>query len=729
VKYLATVLFALLALAGWGQSQSVTSGRLTIDQMLQIKYPSEAVWSPDSRHVAFMWDEGGVHSLYIVGAAGQGLPLKLMSYPWSEVSGSGTVPPAFWSQDSTTLYYPCGGQLFEVAAAGGTPQPAWKSPGHESGFVLSPDGTRLAFVQQSANESGPGSDLVLRTLSSGAETRVAHNPDSIREILWSPDGAHLAYTGGSQAIPHQAMPSYVGRKLIFVTTEITPGQIFVVSAAGGRPVPIGMEGARETRWIDETHLVFDLQPSPYKQRTIYLADISGGAPQVIHQDIGDKFWSLSFGEKDGPQPSPDGRWIAYLSDTDGWDHLYVMPATGGAPVKITSGDFDVWRPEWSNDGTRIVFDANSPGKPGDRQLGIAAIGNDPAHATIRYVTEGRGTNILPHWSTDDSHIVYQHTDPSNSADLFAISATGGSPERLTESMPTGIDHSLFVSPQLVQYPGAHGQMVPAWLFVPPGLDRSKKHAAIIWIHGDGVNQNYDGWHVEQHYATYYSFHQYLLQKGYVVIAPDYRGSIGYSRQWRTSVYNTVGVDDADDAWMAANYLKTLPYVDNQRIGIWGLSYGGFFTLTALTRQPTLFRAAVEVAGPSSYDLHYETRYHLSYIVSRFDGSPEQNPASYASARPIDHMDQLQRPLLILAGTADENVPFLETVSLVDRLMQLGKGPLFSFRMYPGEFHYFDRADVLNDAWHRVDDFFRENLHPDQAVSRAEQNQATAAEQK
>jgi dipeptidyl aminopeptidase/acylaminoacyl peptidase len=266
----------------------------------------------------------------------------------------------------------------------------------------------------------------------------------------------------------------------------------------------------------------------------------------------------------------------------------------------------------------------------------------------------------------------------------------------------------------VHYPGAHGEMVPAWLFVPKGLDLSKKHAALIWVHGDGTNENYDGWHVQQHYATYYSFHQYLLQKGYVVIAPDYRGSIGYGRDWRTGVYKSVGVDDADDAWMAANYLKALPYVDPQRVGMWGLSYGGYFTLIALTKQPTLFRAAVEVSGVSSYDLHYWTRYHFNFIVARFNGTPEQNPMDYANARPIDHMDQLQRPLLILASTADQNGPFLETLALVDRLMELGKGPLFSFRMYPGEFHYFDRSYVLDDAWHHVDDFFTEHLDPGQA---------------
>jgi dipeptidyl aminopeptidase/acylaminoacyl peptidase len=122
---------------------------------------------------------------------------------------------------------------------------------------------------------------------------------------------------------------------------------------------------------------------------------------------------------------------------------------------------------------------------------------------------------------------------------------GAKPVRLGDSMPAGIDRSLFVEPELVHYDGPDGQSVPAWLFVPKNLDRSKKHPAIVWIHGDGINQNYDGWHVQRNYAVYYSMHQYLLQQGYVVIAPDYRGSIGYGRDWRNGVYMNVGGNDAD----------------------------------------------------------------------------------------------------------------------------------------------------------------------------------------
>ena len=224
--------------------------------------------------------------------------------------------------------------------------------------------------------------------------------------------------------------------------------------------------------------------------------------------------------------------------------------------------------------------------------------------------------------------------------------------------------------------------MPGWLFVPKNLDRSKKHPAIIWVHGDGINQNYDGWHIQRNYAVYYSYHQYLLQQGYVVFAPDYRGSIGYGKDWRNGDYMDVGGNDAKDAWMGANYSKTLPYVDSERIGIWGLSYGGFFTLIAVTDQPTLFRAAVDVAGVADYVMYYHDPYNNDWTEGRM-GTPAENPKVYANASPISHIDQLARPLLILHGTSDVNVPFLQSVWLMDEALKKHKGELVQFMIYPG----------------------------------------------
>jgi dipeptidyl aminopeptidase/acylaminoacyl peptidase len=683
---------------------------LTIEKLVQIKHPSAPIWSPDGRHVAFIWDLAGVGNLYVADASrGDASPAALTSFP------DGQVSSAFWSHDGKSLYFPRHGDLWVVPSGGGTPAPVWSTPEREFDFAMSPDGTRIAFVR----ERGPGAnDLCVQTLGGSGETRLVHETGGISGVAWSPDGSHLSFTAGSRAIRHEETPEYSGAKIIYTATEFLPGELSVVPSGGGRvtslKVPPGFDG---TLWMDADHLVVSRQSPDFKKRTILVADILSGVLQPVHEDIEEQLWSLpSYAGSAGTsaQPSPDGKWIAFLSDRDGWDHLYVMPSAGGDAVQIVKGKFESWRFQWSHDSRKIAFDANEPDNPGDRRLGVVNLNNNPAHASITYLGGGRGTNIAPVWSPDDTRLVYQHTDSRNSADLFVIEARPGStPVRLSDSLPAGIDREALVEPEFVHFPGADGEPVPGWLFVPKNLDRTKKHAAIVWIHGDGVNQNYDGWHVQRNYAVYYSFHQYLLQKGYVVFAPDYRGSIGYGRAWRNGVYMDVGGKDAKDAWMSAHYLKSLPYVDPDRIGVWGLSYGGFFTLIAMTDQPTLFRAGVDVAGVVDYVMYYGDPYHGGWTASRI-GTPEQNPEVYAKASPLSYIDRLERPLLVLHGTADVNVPYLESVRLMDQVLKLNKGDLVSFMVYPGEFHYFTRAHVLRDAWRRVDDFFEANLHPDVA---------------
>jgi dipeptidyl aminopeptidase/acylaminoacyl peptidase len=701
--------------AGAVEPEAQSARRLTIEQLIDIKHPSEPVWSPDGRLVAFVWDRAGVSNLYVADSS------RPDASPRAVTSFDGGGPTgAFWGRDGQRLYFTRGGDLWQVAVSGGEPAPVWNTPAAESGIVLSPDGARVAFVRAASGalrpaagppSAGSGVDLWIRALADRRETRVGHDPSSIGNVSWSPDGALLSYAGGARSIRHEQTPGYSGAKIIYTVTERTPPQTFVVSArGGGKAIAVGTPGGGSVRWIDARRVVIDRQSPDYKRRVVSIADVGGGAPPaIVREDVDDKFWSIPGGAGASALPSPDGQWLAFLSDRDGWDHLYVMPSAGGDAVQITKGAFEVWRPSWSPDSTRIAFDANVPDQPGTRHLAVAIIAGNPAKATVATITSGRGTNIAPVWSPDGTRLVYQHTDPHSSADLFVVSVTAGAaPLRLSKSMPAGLDGTPFVEPEYVRYPGPDGQQVPGWLFVPKSLDRSRKHPAIVWIHGDGVNQGYDGWHVQRNYAVYYSFHQYLLEQGYVVFAPDYRGSIGYGRAWRQGVHMDVGGKDAKDAWMAAHYLRTLPFVDTERVGVWGLSYGGFFTLIAMTDQPTLFRAGVDVAGVVDYAMYYEDPYHGGWTTSRI-GTPEQNPAIYKQASPLSHVDRLERPLLILHGTADVNVPYLHSVRLVDELMLKGKSHLFDFRMYPGEFHYFTRAHVLRDAWQRVDAFFAEHL--------------------
>ena len=750
VLAVATATSTLFVLEAREQARAAAgAGRLTIDKLIDIEHPSAPVWSRDSQRIAFMSERAGVANLYVVPADGSAEPAAL-------TVDAGGVTGVFWSADSRSVYFQRGGQLMRTAADGkDVPQPAFPQA-QLRGLTPSPDGTQIAYLVGGGGGAGGGGgrgrggagaagapaappapagpgEIHVRSLQDGSDRTVLTFNGPIGTVSWMADGERLMFTsgGGGQTIRHEQTPAYSGTKIIYTVNENVPGpppDVYLVPAAGGTPVKINSAaggGRGGTRWLGTGHALVDRQGPNFKQRSIFIVDANTGAQSLVQEDVKTTFWSIPGGAGAGSQASPDGKWISFLSDRDGWDHLYVAavpvesPAASGpapsatpaiAPTQVTRGTFEAWRPAWSPDSTRIAFDSNEGTNPGIRHIGVATIAGAVGKPTIRMLTSGRGTNTSPVWSPDGRKIVYQHTDPQNSADFYVIDAVtpNAKPVRLTESLPAGIDKSAFVEPQLVHYVGADSKRVPAYLFVPKTINRAVKNPAIVWIHGDGVNQNYDGWHIQRNYAVYYSFHQYLLQQGYVVIAPDYRGSIGYGSAWRDGVYMDVGGQDFMDAAFAAHYLKTLPYVDADRIGVWGLSYGGFFTLLAVTQMPTLYRAAVDVAGVADYAMYYGDPYHGGWTESRI-GKPEDNPQVYAKASPVSHLDKLARPLLVLHGTADVNVPYLHSVRVIDEALKRGKGDLVEFMTYPGEFHYFTREHVLRDAWNRVDRFFAKHL--------------------
>jgi dipeptidyl aminopeptidase/acylaminoacyl peptidase len=310
--------------------------------------------------------------------------------------------------------------------------------------------------------------------------------------------------------------------------------------------------------------------------------------------------------------------------------------------------------------------------------------------------------------------VFQRTDVENSLDLYVSRISRGAPlVRLSDSMPAGLNRADLVAPVPVSFPSRLDKApVPATLMVPKNLDKSRRHPAIVWIHGSGSDQNFLGWHPGS-YRMYYSVSQYLVQQGYVVLTPDYRGSSGYSRDWSTGVYMGVGVNDTADVAGGADYLKTLSYVDPDRIGVFGLSYGGFLTLQAMTVDPTLWRAGIDVAGVVDW-----ATYGAGYTTPRL-GTPVQNPDIYTVSAPILHMDKLVRPLLVLHGTNDRNVSFADSLRLFDVLIKLGKS--FESQIYPGEIHFFRRDIVLRDAWRRAEEFFDRTVRNGPAMSSSSSN--------
>ena len=242
---------------------------LTIEKLIDIKHPSDPIWSPDGRQVVFIWDRAGVSNLYVADASStDAAPLALTHF------SEGSVAGAFWSKDNKTIYFPHQGDLWQVPGSGGEARAVWTTPSSETNIVMAPDGASVAFVRAPESGRRGGSDLWVRSLAGGEERRLASSEYGLGGVAWSPDGLRLSYSAGARTIRHDEAPEYSGAKIIYTTTERTPGELCVISAQGGQPVVAQDAGRLRRRedGSDATHLVFERQSADFKKRTIFVAD-------------------------------------------------------------------------------------------------------------------------------------------------------------------------------------------------------------------------------------------------------------------------------------------------------------------------------------------------------------------------------------------------------------------------------------------------------------------------
>src|SRR5262249_7291895 len=151
-----------------------------------------------------------------------------------------------------------------------------------------------------------------------------------------------------------------------------------------------------------------------RTRDIVIADLTTGEMKTLATDHDPKWWSVPASSRPEPEPSPDGRWIAFLSDRDGWDHLYVVPSDGGTVAQITSGSYEVRHPRWAPDSRRLAFDMNDGANPGQRHLAVATL-DGTGRSRVTVLTHGRGTDVDPVWAPRRERLLFQHTDSRSPA--------------------------------------------------------------------------------------------------------------------------------------------------------------------------------------------------------------------------------------------------------------------------------------------------------------------------
>jgi dipeptidyl aminopeptidase/acylaminoacyl peptidase len=672
-------------------SEQAPRGSITIDRIADIKYPTGQHWSPDGSSIAFLWDTAGKQDLFMVKPGGT--PLALTDFPVDPDMLLSDIGHFEWASPEEIIFSK-GGQLWTVSTSFPKPTPLAGFQGVTS-FSLSVDKQQIVFVLQG--------DIWVESLSAKTRRRLTHMPEGLRasQPSFSPDGKYVAFDAGRRESVPEPLP-YNGNLVKVFRSMSWDDRIGVISvfsyAAEPMWIPISARnyGSTEMQWAAGPSIVHEEFSPDHKSMELKITALSGET-RTLWKDYDAAWISPADGAMD--VASPDGRSIAFISDRTGWPHLYVIPydaASESQAKQISKGNFGDGYAAWSPDSRRIAYAHSAEGNQMERFLSIASI----ATGKIEPIVTAGGVNRNPAFSPDGAMLVYERSAVEHPLEVYSIAAkTGATATRLTNSLPPGLLPEDLIAPVAVHYPSrADKKSVPATLMVAKNLDRSKKHPAIIWIHGSGADQNYLGWHPGA-YRMYYSMSEYLAQQGYVVLTPDYRGSSGYSRDWATGTLRDLGGSETQDVNGGADYLKTLAYVDPDRIGIWGLSYGGFMTLQSVLTDPKLFRCAIDVAGVGDW----ETWTTGGMILGRLGETPVTDPELYDRSAPVKHLDKLAIPLLILQGTNDANVPFWESLKVIDTLEKLGKP--FDMAIYPGEIHFFRRAFVLRDAWKRSDSFF------------------------
>jgi dipeptidyl-peptidase-4 len=253
--------------------------------------------------------------------------------------------------------------------------------------------------------------------------------------------------------------------------------------------------------------------------------------------------------------------------------------------------------------------------------------------------------------------------------------------------------------EYINIPGDDGVSLPARVLKPADFDPSRRYPVLVYVYGGPHAQVL----ARDWSPTYFLWHQLMAQQGFIIFSLDNRGAFGYGKKWEQAVRHRLGERELADQLAGVRYLRSLPYVDSSRIGIWGWSYGGTMTCLALFRQPGTFAAGAAVAPVTDWR-NYDTIY-----TERYMGRPADNAAGYQECAPISHAAGLADPLLLVHGTADDNVHFQNAIQLTDALIRHGKS--FDIMYYPRQKHGIRERRSRLHLFHRLTDFFLTHLRP------------------
>ena len=416
-------------------------------------------------------------------------------------------------------------------------------------------------------------------------------------------------------------------------------------------------------------------------------DLKRGEIRVAAVDGGEVRTVASVPEMmaDSPAWSPDGSTIVYRSEKSGFHELHAVRRDGSGERRLTDAGADHSQAEWHPDGTRLVCVRGRRNR-----FDLVVVSADDGSTEV--LAEG-GTWSYPHW-TADGGVVAAYEDHATAPELRTVTP-GGQPRPIHAPGPRPIRSAPHAALEDVLFPTFDGREIPGFLMRPRDSGRGRPVPAVVYPHGGPTDAYTDSWDGHA---------QYFVDRGYAWLAVNFRGSTGYGREFERLNHGDWGIGDTKDCLAAADFLRTLDWVDGERLGIFGASYGSYMSLLAVTDDPEYrFRCAVCKYGDCDITTSWAQGDREGVQdLDRMMGPPSGARKAYIAGSAYHRLENLRAPLLIAHGEQDIRVSPKQSEQLTTRLRQLGK--TFEYVTYPTEAHGLLRAGPQLDFYRRLERF-------------------------
>ncbi|CAM4183187.1 S9 family peptidase [Flavobacterium weaverense] len=389
----------------------------------------------------------------------------------------------------------------------------------------------------------------------------------------------------------------------------------------------------------------------------------------------------------------DNETIYFQSEVTGYSHLYSYNLRSKAKIQLTKGNWEVRNVTLAKDKKSFYLTTNTT-HPGNRNF----YKMDVSNASMQPILTKDGANEVS-LSPDEKTLAVRYSYKNKPWEMyFATNKVNTSLKQITNSTSHNFEAYAWREPEVITFKAQDGTDVHARIYNPDTKNANK--AAIIFVHGAGYLQNaHNYW---SSYHREYMFHNLLTDLGYTVLDIDYRASDGYGRDFRTGIYRFMGGKDLTDQIDGKNYLVKNLGIDNDRVGIYGGSYGGFITLMGMLTTSKEFASGAALRSVTDW-AHYNHGYTGNIL-----NFPETDPDAYKKSLPIYFADNLQGNLLMLHGMVDDNVEYKDIVRMSQRFIELGKKN-WSLSSFPVEAHGFKETYSWVDEYSRILDLFNNTL--------------------